>query len=65
MPVTRGGILEKLVASELVERKKAKKITNFLPTQVGSSLITVLPEALQSPLLPYGWFLCNYEPIAH
>ena len=54
-PATRAGILEKLVASGLVERKKAKKITNLLPTQAGSSLITVLPEALQSPLLTAGW----------
>ena len=54
-PATRAGILEKLVSSGLVERKKAKKITNLLPTQAGSSLITVLPEALQSPLLTAGW----------
>ena len=54
-PATRAGILEKMVASGLVERKKAKKITNLLPTQAGSSLITVLPEALQSPLLTAEW----------
>jgi len=54
-PATRAGILEKLVSSGLVERKKAKKITNLIPTQAGSSLITVLPEALQSPLLTAEW----------
>ncbi len=54
-PATRAGILERLVASGLVERKKAKKITSLLPTQAGSSLVTVLPEALQSPLLTAGW----------
>ena len=54
-PATRAAILEKLVASGLVERKKAKKITNLLPTQAGSSLVTVLPEALQSPLLTAEW----------
>lgn len=54
-PATRAGILEKLVASGLVERKKARKITNLLPTQAGSSLVTVLPEALQSPLLTAEW----------
>ena len=48
-PATRAAILEKLVASGLVERKKAKKITNLIPTQAGGSLVTVLPEALQSP----------------
>ena len=50
-PATRAAILEKLVATGLVERKKAKKITSLLPTQAGSSLVTVLPEVLQSPLL--------------
>ncbi len=54
-PATRAAILEKLVASGLVERKKAKKITSLLPTQAGSSLVTVLPEALQSPLLTAEW----------
>ena len=54
-PATRAGILEKLVSSGLVERKKAKKITNLIPTQAGNSLITVLPEALQSPLLTAEW----------
>ena len=54
-PATRAAILEKLVASGLVERKKAKKISSLLPTQAGSSLVTVLPEALQSPLLTAEW----------
>ena len=54
-PATRAAILEKLVATGLVERKKARKITNLLPTQVGSSLVTVLPEVLQSPLLTADW----------
>lgn len=54
-PATRAGILEKLVSSGLVERKKAKKITNLIPTQAGNSLVTVLPEALQSPLLTAEW----------
>ena len=54
-PTTRASILEKLVATGLVERKKAKKITNLLPTQAGNSLVTVLPEVLQSPLLTADW----------
>ena len=54
-PVTRAAILEKLVDTGLVERKKAKKISNLLPTQAGSSLVTVLPEVLQSPLLTADW----------
>jgi len=54
-PATRAGILEKLVSTGLVERKKAKKLTTLVPTQAGASLITVLPEALQSPLLTAEW----------
>lgn len=54
-PATRAGILEKLIASGLVERKKAKKITSLISTQAGTSLVTVLPEALQSPLLTADW----------
>jgi DNA topoisomerase-3 len=54
-PATRAGILEKLIASGLVERKKAKKITSLISTQAGASLVTVLPEVLQSPLLTADW----------
>ena len=54
-PATRAAILEKLVATGLVERKKARKITSLVPTQAGSSLVAVLPEALQSPLLTADW----------
>lgn len=54
-PATRAAILEKLVATGLVERKKAQKVTSLLPTQAGSSLAAVLPEALQSPLLTADW----------
>ena len=54
-PATRAGILEKLVSSGFVERKKSKKITHLMPTQEGNSLITILPEQLQSPLLTAEW----------
>ena len=54
-PATRAGILEKLIASGLVERKKAKKITSLISTQTGASLAAVLPEILQSPLLTADW----------
>ena len=54
-PATRAETLEKLVSTGLVERKKAKKVTSLLPTQIGQSLITVLPETLQSPLLTAEW----------
>ena len=50
-PATRAGILEKLVSSGLMERKKSQKRTVLIPTPTGTALITVLPESLQSPLL--------------
>lgn len=54
-PATRAAILEKLVTTGFVERKKAKKTVNLIPTQIGVSLVTVLPEQLQSPLLTAEW----------
>ena len=54
-PATRAGIIEKLVASGLVERKTAKKLTTLCPSTQGTSLITVLPEQLQSPQLTAQW----------
>ena len=54
-PATRAGILEKLINSGMVERKRAKKQTNLIPTALGSALITVLPEQLQSPMLTAEW----------
>lgn len=54
-PATRAGIIEKLIATGFVERKKAKKTVNLVPAHTGVSLITVLPEQLQSPLLTAEW----------
>lgn len=54
-PATRAGIIEKLIATGFVERKKAKKTMNLIPASTGVSLITVLPEQLQSPLLTAEW----------
>ena len=54
-PATRAGILEKLVSSGFVERKKHKKGASLIPTATGIALITVLPEALQSPQLTADW----------
>ena len=54
-PATRAGILEKLVSTGFIERKKSKKAANLLPTPAGTALITVLPEQLQSPLLTAEW----------
>lgn len=54
-PATRAGIIEKLIATGFVERKKTKKNVNLIPAGTGVSLITVLPEQLQSPLLTAEW----------
>ncbi len=54
-PATRAAVLEKLVSAGFVERKKSKKLTTLIPSDLGKALITVLPEALQSPLLTAEW----------
>jgi DNA topoisomerase-3 len=54
-PATRAGILEKLVAGGFVERRKGKKTVSLIPSHAGVSLVTVLPEQLQSPLLTAEW----------
>lgn len=54
-PATRAAILEKLVASGFIERKKVKKAVQLFPTDTAVALITVLPEQLQSPLLTAEW----------
>lgn len=54
-PATRAEIMEKLVSTGFVERQKGKKKTSLVPTQSGISLVTVLPEQLQSPLLTAEW----------
>lgn len=54
-PATRAAILEKLVSAGFVERKRAKKTVSRLPTPLGTALITVLPEQLQSPMLTAEW----------
>ena len=54
-PATRAGIIERLIATGFVERRKAKKTVHLIPASTGVSLITVLPEQLQSPLLTAEW----------
>ena len=55
MPATRAGILEKLASTGFLERKKSKKTVQLMPSRDARSLITVLPEQLQSPLLTAEW----------
>lgn len=54
-PATRAGILEKLVKTGLVQRRAAKKVNYLLPTEKGTALIAVLPDALKSPALTAEW----------
>lgn len=54
-PATRASIIEKLVSVGFITRKKGQKTVNLIPDGIGTSLITVLPEELQSPLLTAVW----------
>ena len=54
-PATRASIIEKLVSVSFVTRKKGQKTVNLIPDGIGASLITILPEELQSPLLTAEW----------
>ena len=50
-PATRAATIEKLVNGGFAARIKGK----LVPTDTGASLVTVLPEALRSPLLTAEW----------
>ena len=50
-PATRAGVIEKLVRSGFVERKKKQ----LLPTEKGTELIKVMPDALKSAKLTAEW----------
>lgn len=50
-PATRAGIIEKLISMGFVERKGK----SMIPTDKGKNLISVLPEALTTPLLTAEW----------
>ena len=54
-PATCAAMIEKLVAGGFVERKKGRKAVSLVPVQAGVSLVTILPEQLQSPLLTAEW----------
>ena len=54
-PATCAAMIEKLVAGGFVERKKGRKAISLVPVQAGVSLVTILPEQLQSPLLTAEW----------
>ena len=50
-PATRAGIIEKLVKTGSVERRKRL----LIPTEKGKNLIAVLPDKLKSPQLTAEW----------
>ena len=54
-PATRAGIIEKLVNTGFIERKGDKKTKYLVPTHKGTALITVIPEAIQSPSMTAEW----------
>ncbi|MBQ2973540.1 MAG: hypothetical protein IJE19_04220, partial [Clostridia bacterium] len=58
-PATRAAMIEKLIATGFVQRKNNKKTVSLVPTFTGKSLITVLPEQIQSPLLMAGMGSAN------
>ena len=50
-PATRAGVIEKIIKAGFVTRKGKQ----LIPTKDGMNLISVLPEALTSPLLTAQW----------
>lgn len=54
-PATRASVFEKLISAGFAERKKQQKHTHLVPTAMGTALIAVLPEQLQSPMLTAEW----------
>ena len=54
-PATRAGIIEKLVQKGFLERQGDKKTRYLIPTQKGTSLVTILPEQIQSPSMTAEW----------
>lgn len=54
-PATRAGIIEKLISAGFIERRSGKRSAVLIPTALGSALITVLPEELQSTQLTAEW----------
>lgn len=50
-PATRAGIIERLVSTGMIERKKKQ----MLPTDKGKNLVAVLPANIKSPTLTAEW----------
>ena len=54
-PATRAATIEKLVQRGFIERKDDKKIRQLIATDKGNSLITVMPEQIQSASMTAEW----------
>ena len=54
-PATRAGTIEKLVQKGFIERKGDKKTRYLVSTDKGNSLITVMPEQIQSASMTADW----------
>lgn len=54
-PATRAGIIEKLVQKGFIERKGDQKTRYLVATDKGNSLITVMPEQIQSASMTADW----------
>ena len=54
-PATRAATIEKLVQRGFIERKGDKKTRQLIATDKGSSLITVMPEQIQSASMTAEW----------
>ena len=63
-PATRAAVIEKLVQKGFVERRGDRKTKYLVPTDKGNSLITVMPEIIQSPSMTADWEqkLAQIEP---
>lgn len=54
-PATRAGVIEKLVRIGFLERRGDKKTKYLVPTHKGETLITVIPESIQSASMTVEW----------
>ena len=54
-PATRAATIEKLVQKGFLERKGDRKSKILLPTEKGRTLVTVMPEQIQSPEMTADW----------
>ncbi|MBR5182770.1 MAG: type IA DNA topoisomerase [Clostridiales bacterium] len=54
-PATRAATIEKLVQRGFMERKGDRKTKHLIATDKGNSLITVMPEQIQSPSMTAEW----------